>query len=92
MGFRTHVSKAQVRLRVPSYSPYVAERFVDMLPVVAPHELINDEALKDDGLQARIRDAVHFDELPDSYKKHPVVQLINAHLVDYPTPSNLTLF
>ena len=25
-------------------------------------------------------------------KKQPFVQLINAHLIDYPTPSNLTLF
>ena len=23
-----------------------------------------------------------------SIKKHPVIQLVNAHLVDYPTPSN----
>jgi len=27
-----------------------------------------------------------------SIKNHPVMQLVNAHLVDYPTPSNLTLF
>jgi len=27
-----------------------------------------------------------------SLKKQPIVQLINDHLVDYPTPSNLTLF
>lgn len=27
-----------------------------------------------------------------SIKKQPIVQLINEHLVDYPTPSNLTLF
>jgi len=27
-----------------------------------------------------------------SIKNHPTVKLINAHLVDYPTPSNLTLF
>jgi ubiquinol-cytochrome c reductase cytochrome b subunit len=27
-----------------------------------------------------------------SLKKQPFVQLINDHLVDYPTPSNLTVF
>ena len=27
-----------------------------------------------------------------SLKKEPIVQLINGHLVDYPTPSNLSLF
>lgn len=27
-----------------------------------------------------------------SIKKQPIVQLINEHLVDYPTPSNITLF
>jgi ubiquinol-cytochrome c reductase cytochrome b subunit len=27
-----------------------------------------------------------------SIKKQPIVQLINDHIVDYPTPSNLTLF
>ena len=27
-----------------------------------------------------------------SLKKQPIVQLINDHLIDYPTPSNLTLF
>jgi ubiquinol-cytochrome c reductase cytochrome b subunit len=25
-------------------------------------------------------------------KNHPLIQVINAHLIDYPTPSNLTLF
>jgi len=25
-------------------------------------------------------------------KKHPVFQLINDHLIEYPTPSNISLF
>jgi hypothetical protein len=25
-------------------------------------------------------------------KKQPIVQLVNDHLIDYPTPSNLNLF
>ena len=27
-----------------------------------------------------------------SFKKHPIVQVINDHLIEYPTPSNLSLF
>ena len=27
-----------------------------------------------------------------SFKKHPIIQLVNNHLIDYPTPSNLTLW
>jgi ubiquinol-cytochrome c reductase cytochrome b subunit len=27
-----------------------------------------------------------------SLKKQPIVQLINDHLIEYPTPSNLSLF
>ena len=25
-------------------------------------------------------------------KKHPILQLVNDHLIEYPTPSNLSLF
>jgi len=27
-----------------------------------------------------------------SFKKHPILQLVNDHLVEYPTPSNISLF
>jgi hypothetical protein len=27
-----------------------------------------------------------------SLKKHPILQLVNDHLIEYPTPSNLSLF
>ena len=27
-----------------------------------------------------------------SIKKHPIAQLVNDHLIEYPTPSNISLF
>ena len=27
-----------------------------------------------------------------AFKKHPIIQLVNDHLIEYPTPSNLTLW
>jgi hypothetical protein len=34
----------------------------------------------------------YFIQMIVSLKKQPIIQLINGHIVDYPTPSNISYF
>lgn len=62
------------RLPVPLHSRLDATRNIDSFPVVPPHEAFANEILTNPGATVELARAIEADELPETYKNHPVVR------------------